>query len=332
MADICTGLSIQSQEGKWFFGRNMDLAYYFNQAVMIIPRNYQYQDRVTGNMVTNKRAIIGMGTIIDNHPLLADAMNEVGLACAGLNFEGYAYFEKEPIEGKNNIAPYDFIQWVLSNHETVEEVKRGIEQLELVDCPINENTPVPMLHWMITDKTGKAIVVEKTKDRLTVHDNLIGVLTNNPTFDWHLTNLNEYLHLTPISPKETKWGKQTLKALGIGAGTLGIPGDFASVSRFVRIAYIRTHMPKIEGDIHSITQFFHMLDYVKMVKGGVITDDGLEDGTTYSSCMDQEKGVYYYKTYENNRINAIDMHKEKLEGTNLIIFRYLTNQDFNYQN
>ena len=310
----------------------MDLAYFFNQAVMIIPRNYQIQDRVSGNTITNKRAIIGMGTVIDNHPVFAEAMNDAGLACAGLNFDGYAYFEKEPVEGKNNIAPYDFIQWVLSNHVTVEEVKKGMENLELVDCPINDQTPVPMLHWMITDKNGNAIVIEKTKERLTVHDNHIGVMTNNPTFDWHLTNLNEYLHLTPTAPKEVKWGKQTLKSLGIGAGTLGMPGDFASVSRFVRIAYIRSHMPKIEGDEQSITQFFHMLDYVKMVRGGVLTDDGLEDGTTYSSCMDQEKGIYYYKTYENNRISAIDMHKEQLDGENLIIFKYLTNQDINYQN
>ncbi len=310
----------------------MDLAYFFNQAVMIIPRNYQLQDRVSGNSVTNKRAIIGMGTVIDNHPVLADAMNEAGLAAAGLNFEGYAYFEKEPVEGKNNIAPYDFIQWVLSNHETVEEVKRAIEQLELVDRPINEDTPVPMLHWIVVDKTGKGIVVEKTKDGLIVHDNHLGVLTNNPSFDWHVINLNEYLHVTPVSPKEAKWGDQKLKALGVGAGTLGIPGDFASVSRFVRIAFIRSHMPKVEGDEQALTQFFHMLDYVKMVKGGVLTDEGEEDSTTYSSCMDQEKGVYYYRTYENNRINAIDMHKEQLDGGELKMFKYLTSQDINHQN
>lgn len=309
----------------------MDIPYYFNQAVMIMPRNYQYQDKVTGKLVTNKRAIIGMGTVIDNHPALADAMNEVGLACAALNFEGYAYFEKEPVEGKINIAPYDFIQWVLSNHETVEEVKREIENLELLNCPINDQTPVSMLHWMVTDKTGKAIVVEKTKDRLTVHDNHLGVITNNPTFDWHVTNLNEYLHLTPTSPKEAKWGEQTLKALGVGAGTFGIPGDFASVSRFVRIAFIRSHMPKVEGDVQAITQFFHMLDYVKMVKGGVLTDEGLDDYTTYSSCMDQDQGIYYYKTYENNRINGIDLHKEQLEGTELKIFNYFNNQDIHYQ-
>ena len=331
-ANMCTGLSIQSLDGKWFFGRNMDLAYHFNQSVMIIPRNFQYQDKVTGNSVTNKRAIIGMGTVIDGHPVLADAMNEAGLGCAGLNFQGYAYFEKDPVEGKHNIAPYDFMQWVLSNHETVEEVKQGMAQVELVDRPINDKTPVPTLHWMIADKTGKAIVVEKTKDGITVHDNPVGVMTNNPTFDWHLTNLNEYLHLTPTAPKQVKWGEHTLNSLGIGAGTIGMPGDFASVSRFVRIAYIRAHMPEIKGDMESVTQFFHMLDYVKMVRGGVLTDDGLEDATTYSSCMDQQKGIYYYRTYENNRINAIDLHKEQLEGTEVKLFDYLTNQDINYQN
>jgi len=329
---MCTGLSIQTQEGNWFFGRNMDLAYQFNQSVMIIPKNYEFKDRVSGNIVKNNRPIIGMGTVIDHHPVFADAMNDVGLACAGLNFEGYAYFEKDPVEGKNNIAPYDFIQWVLSNHETVDEVKEEIKNLELVDCPINDQTPVPTLHWMIVDKTGKAIVVEKTKDGLKVHDNPIGVMTNNPTFDWHLTNLNEYLHLSPTSPKQAKWGEHTLDALGVGAGTIGMPGDFATVSRFVRIAYIRAHMPKLNDDVEAITQFFHMLDYVKMVKGGVLTDQGLDDLTIYSSCMDQEKGIYYYKTYENSCINAIDMHKEQLEGTEVKIFDYLTKQHFNYQN
>lgn len=329
---MCTALSIKSNENKWFFGRNMDLAYTFNQSGIIIPRNYQYQDKVTGNMVINKRAIIGMGTVIDNHPAIADAMNEAGLACAGLNFAGYAYFEEKRVPDKINLAPYDFIQWVLSNYETVDEVKEAIKNIEFVNVPINDKTPVAMLHWMIADKTGKSIVVEKTKEKITVHDNPVGVMTNNPTFDWHLTNLNEYMHLTPNQPKATMWSNQELRPLGIGAGTLGIPGDFASVSRFVRIAYIRSQMPTIENDMQALTQFFHMLDYVKMVKGGVITEEGLEDSTLYSSCMDLEKGIYYYKTHDNSRINAIDMHKEQLEGKELKLFPYVSTQDINYQN
>ena len=188
---MCTSLSIKSNKGHNFFGRNMDLAYDFNQSVLIIPRNYQLQDKVTGDMSKNKYAIIGMGTIIDNYPTLADAMNEKGLACAGLNFDGYSYVEENIVPGKKNIAPYDFIYWVVANHETVDEVKQTIKNLELVKVPINEKTPLPTLHWMIVDKTGKSIVVEKTKDKFAVYDNPVGVMTNNPTFYWNLTNLNE---------------------------------------------------------------------------------------------------------------------------------------------
>ncbi|WP_282192255.1 choloylglycine hydrolase [Romboutsia ilealis] len=329
---MCTSLSIKSNKGHNFFGRNMDLAYDFNQSVLIIPRNYQIQNKVTGDMAKNKYAIIGMGTIIDNHPTLADGMNEKGLACAGLNFDGYSYVEENIVPGKKNIAPYDFIYWVVANHETVDEVKQTIENLELVKIPINERTPLPTLHWMIVDKTGKSIVVEKTKDKFAVYDNPVGVMTNNPTFDWHLTNLNEYMKITPNHPENVKWSDKELTPLGVGAGTLGIPGDFESVSRFIRIAYIRAHMPSIEDEITAVTQFLHMLDYVIMVKGGVITKDGLEDITRYSSCMDQERGIYYYRNYNNNRINAIDMHKEDLDSTEIKLFPYLETQDINYQN
>lgn len=329
---MCTALSIKSKEGKCFFGRNMDLAYNFNQSVMIIPKKYRFQDKVTGKMIVNNRTIIGMGTVIDNHPAMADGMNENGLACAGLNFAGYAYYEEAPVPGKVNIAPYDFIQWVLSNHDTVEELKSSVKNIELVNIQINRATPASTLHWMISDKSGKSIVVEKTKKGITVHDNPVGVMTNNPTFDWHLTNLNEYINITPNYPKETNWSDQKLEALGVGAGTIGIPGDFASVSRFVRIAYIRAKMPPIKTDIEAITQFFHMLEYVKMVKGGIITEDGLYDVTLYSSCMNQEKGIYYYKTCNNTRINAVDMNKETLDPSKIKTFSYLSTQDINYQN
>lgn len=329
---MCTGLCIKSQEGKTFFGRNMDLAYNFNQSPILLPRNYEYEDKVTGETVAIKRAILGMGTVIDNHPAIAEAMNEKGLACAGLNFARYAYFEKTLKEDKKNIAPYDFILWVLSNHDTVEEVEREMEKIELVDVPINDQTPIPTLHWMITDKSGKSIIVEKTKERITVHQNPVNVMTNDPTFDWHVTNLNEYMKLDPKHPETVKWGDKELKGLGIGVGTLGMPGDFASVSRFVRIAYIRAHMPEIKNDAEAITQFFHMLDYVKMVKGGVITEEGQEDLTLYSSCMDLEKGIYYYKTYENNRINAVDMSKACIDNGKMEIFPYQIVQDINYLN
>lgn len=329
---MCTALNIKTTDDKVFFGRNMDLAYNFNQRVLIMPPNYQYEDKVTGNIVTNHKAIIGMGTVIDNHATFAEAMNKEGLACAGLNFGGYAYFEKESVEGKLNIAPYDLIQWALSNYTTVSEVKEAIKNIELVDAPINSETPVATLHWMLTDKSGASIVVEKTVEGIKVYDNPVGVMTNNPTFDWHLTNLNEYLYLSPVHHKKSVWSEKELHSLGIGSGTLGIPGDFASVSRFIRIAFIRANTPTINSDNEAVSQFFNMLDYVKMVRGGVMTEDGLEDLTLYSSCMDLNKGTYFYRTYNNSRINVIDISKENVETTDIISFPYLTEQDYNYQN
>ena len=329
---MCTALSLASNEGNNFFGRNMDIECYFNQQVMIVPEGYKYVNKVTGQLVTNKKAYIGMGTIIDNHPAMAEAMNENGLACAGLNFVGYAHYEKEPAKDKNNIAPYDFIQWVVSGYDTVQEVKAAIKDIELVEVPIMEGIKVANLHWMITDKTGETIVVEKTIEGIRVYDNTVGVMTNNPTFDWQITNLNEYINLSQNQPEDTMWSEQKLKALGVGAGTRGIPGDFGSVSRFIRMAYIRAKSPKINNNIEAITQFFHMLDYAKMIRGGVITRDGLEDVTLYSSCMDQENAIYYYKTYKNSRISGISMRNEKLDAEDIKVFPYQDEQDIQYQN
>ena len=123
---MCTALTLKTKDGYSLFGRNMDLSYSFNQAVTLLPRNYEYRDRVTGNMKKTKFAIIGMASVIDDYPAFADAMNEKGLGCAGLNFPGYCYLEKDKVEGKNNLAPYDFIIWVLSNFETVDEVLKEV--------------------------------------------------------------------------------------------------------------------------------------------------------------------------------------------------------------
>ena len=121
---MCTALTLKTKDGYSLFGRNMDLSYSFNQAVTLVPRNYEYRDRVTGNMKKTKYAILGMASVIGDYPAFADAFNEKGLGCAGLNFPGYSYLEDKPVLGKNNLAPYDLIIWIISNFETVDEVLR----------------------------------------------------------------------------------------------------------------------------------------------------------------------------------------------------------------
>ena len=328
---MCTALTLKTKDGYNLFGRNMDLSYSFNQAVTLLPRNYEYRDRVTGNMKKTKYAILGMASVIGDYPAFADAFNEKGLGCAGLNFPGYSNLEDEPIPGKNNLAPYDLLIWILSNFETVDEVSKELENVELVAVPIDERTPLPTLHWIVADKNGKSIVIEKTKEGLKVYENPIGVLTNSPTFDWHLTNLNEYMKTTPIQPEPIKWGEKELKPLGVGLGTNGLPGGLSGVDRFVRIAYLKSKLQETEDLMTGISQFFHMLNNVAMPRGAVISD-GLDDITIYTSCMCQQKGIYYYTTYNNNGISAIDMNKEDLDAKEIKRFEYLDKLHITYQN
>ncbi|WP_338842592.1 choloylglycine hydrolase [Clostridium perfringens] len=329
---MCTGLALETKDGLHLFGRNMDIEYSFNQSIIFIPRNFKCVNKSNKKELTTKYAVLGMGTIFDDYPTFADGMNEKGLGCAGLNFPVYVSYSKEDIEGKTNIPVYNFLLWVLANFSSVEEVKEALKNANIVDIPISENILNTTLHWMISDITGKSIVVEQTKEKLNVFDNNIGVLTNSPTFDWHVANLNQYVGLRYNQVPEFKLGDQSLTALGQGTGLVGLPGDFTPASRFIRVAFLRDAMIKNDKDSIDLIEFFHILNNVAMVRGSTRTVEEKSDLTQYTSCMCLEKGIYYYNTYENNQINAIDMNKENLDGNEIKTYKYNKTLSINHVN
>lgn len=329
---MCTGLSLITKDGYHLFGRNMDIEFTFGQAVGIIPRNFEYINMATRCKEKTKNAIIGMMTIMDEHPMLADGCNEKGLAIAGLDLKSYNYNESKLVKGKINIPAYDFMLWILSNFDDLNSVRDKIYSLNLMDTQINEKVPAPTLHWMITDKTGKNIVVEHTMDGLKIFDNKAGVLTNSPTFDWHETNLRQYIGMYADQVEKTRWNGQVLNPLGVGAGSIGLPGDFTPASRFVRAAFLRHFALLNTPQQIDISDFYHILNNVAMVKGSVRTAESKNDITAYSSCMNLEKGIYYYNTYNNNQINAIDIHKEDLNAKKIKLFVYKDTLNINKQN
>lgn len=329
---MCTRLALETKDGLHLFGRNMDIEYSFNQSIIFIPRNFKCVNKSNKKELTTKYAVLGMGTIFDDYPTFADGMNEKGLGCAGLNFPVYVSYSKEDIEGKTNIPVYNFLLWVLANFSSVEEVKEALKNANIVDIPISENIPNTTLHWMISDITGKSIVVEQTKEKLNVFDNNIGVLTNSPTFDWHVANLNQYVGLRYNQVPEFKLGDQSLTALGQGTGLVGLPGDFTPASRFIRVAFLRDAMIKNDKDSIDLIEFFHILNNVAMVRGSTRTVEEKSDLTQYTSCMCLEKGIYYYNTYENNQINAIDMNKENLDGNEIKTYKYNKTLSINHVN
>ncbi|MGL5616980.1 MAG: choloylglycine hydrolase [Sarcina sp.] len=329
---MCTALTLITKDKERLFGRNMDIEYSFNQSVGIVPRNFSYENRVAKTNEKTKYAIVGMMTVMENHPMLADGMNEAGLAIAGLNFPGYAHYETTTKEGKINLSVSDFMLWILANFNSLEEVKKELDNLNITNTPFNETTPVPTLHWMITDRSGKSIVVENTINGMKVFDNNIGVLTNSPTFDWHTTNLRQYINLNAEQPTKTiAWSSQELNPLGQGVGLLGLPGDFTPASRFIRVAYLRHTALKYHKDSLDLNEFFHILNNVAMIRGSVRTPEK-SDITLYSSCMNLNTNVYYYNNYKNNQLNAVSLHNEDLNSKSIKLFNYNENININYQN
>ena len=147
-----------------------------------------------------------MGIVVDNHPLLFDAVNEKGLAGGGLNFTHFAKFNENAIDGKINISASDFVYWALSNFADLNELRQALENLVLTNIPFEHELPVAGLHWMFTDLSGRSIVIENMADGMHIHENPVGVLTNDPTFDWHLTNLRQYVTLEKATPAPKQMG------------------------------------------------------------------------------------------------------------------------------
>lgn len=329
---MCTGLILETKDGNHLFGRNMDIEFSFNQSIIFLPRNYEGINTETNRKIKPKYAVVGMGTVFNEYPTFADGFNEAGLGVAGLNFPEYSYYPKEKSENKENVPAYDFTLWLLANFSSVEEVKETLKNTLIVDERISANVPSPTLHWIIGDKTGSLIVVEQSKEGLKVFDNNIGVLTNSPTFDWHVTNLRQYLSMSYNQITSLQVSNESLKALGEGTGLVGFPGDFTPPSRFIRVALLRDAMLKNAKNSIDVMEFFHILSNVAMISGSVVTPAGKNDLTQYTACMDLDEKIYYYNTYENNGINAIDMKKEDLNGTEISIYKYNTILNINYEN
>ena len=323
---MCTAATYKTKDH--YFGRNLDYEYSYNETVTVTPRNYPFKFRRAGEMPSHY-AMIGMAFVQNGYPLYYDATNEKGLSMAGLNFPGNADYKPEAPE-KDNITPFEFIPWILGRCENVSEAREKLASLNLLNENFSEQLPLSPLHWMISDR-DESIVVESVRDGLKIYDNPVGVMTNNPTFDYHLTNLSNYMSLSRSDP-ENRFSKDVeLKTYSRGMGGLGLPGDLSSASRFVKAAFTRLNSLSGESESESVSQFFHILGSVAQQKGCCQVEHGFEY-TIYSSCCNTDKGIYYYTTYENSRISGVDMRREDLDGEKLISYPLITGQQIKMQN
>ncbi len=316
---MCTAITYPAHD--FYFGRNLDLERGYGEQVCITPRNFPLHFRKMPSL-PGHHAMIGMATVMDGYPLYYEATNELGLSMAGLNFPGSAqYLPEQP--GKDNVTPFEFIPWILSQCGCVSEAEKLLKKLNLVDIPFSAQLPLSPLHWIIADRE-RAIVAEPVADGIRVFENPVGVLTNEPGFDFHMYHLANFMNLTALPATDRFTPEKILKSYCTGMGAIGLPGDWSSTSRFVRAAFVKLNAPAELAEASSVTQFFHMLSAVAMPKGAVKLDSGQSDITRYSSCCNADKGIYYYTTYENRRITGVDMHKADLSGSQPICYPLCT--------
>ena len=324
---MCTAATYKTKDH--YFGRNLDLEYSYNESVTVTPRNFVLNFRRMPALEKHY-AMIGMATVMNSYPLYYDATNEKGLSMAGLNFPGNADYKPEA-EGRDNVTPFEFIPWILGQCADVSEARALLEKINLVNINFSPELPLATLHWIISDR-NESITVESVRDGLKVYDNPVGILTNNPTFDYHMTNLCNYMSLSTEAPVNNFSDKVYLETYSRGMGAMGLPGDLSSASRFVKAAFTKLNSLSGNSESESISQFFHILGSVAQQRGCVHMGGGKYEITIYSSCCNTDKGIYYYTTYENSQITGIDMRHENLDSALLISYPLVTGQQIKMMN
>ncbi len=324
---MCTALCLSTKDR--YFGRNLDLDRSYGEEVCVMPRRFPLEFRQMGAL-TEHYAMIGMATVVGDIPLFYDAVNEHGLSMAGLNFPGNAYYPPMQAD-KDNVTPFEFIPWILGKCKNLPEARALLARINLVNIPFSAMLPLSPLHWIIADKES-SIVVESMKDGLHIHENPVEVMTNNPPFEYHIFNLNNYRNLS-ISNGENRFSNAfPLEHYCQGLGAVGLPGDVSSMSRFVRVAFGKMNSVCGDDEESSVSQFFHLLTSVEMPRGVCKTLEAEWDITVYSSCVNTDRGLYYYTTYDNRQITCVDMHKTDLAGDEVSRFPLITAQQINRQN
>lgn len=324
---MCTAATYKTRD--FYFGRTLDYEFSYGDEIVFTPRAFPFDFRHTARRDTHY-AMLGMAHVADGYPLYYDAMNEKGLCAAGLNFVGNAVYTAV-LPGKENVAQFELIPWLLGSCASVAEVRTLLAGATVTYTPFSDKFPPAQLHWLIADR-NEAITVESTATGLHVYDNPAGVLTNNPPFDLQMFHLNDYMQLSPKQPENRFSDALALRTYSRGMGALGLPGDLSSASRFVRAAFVRAHSASGEDETASVSQFFHILGAVEQPRGCCEVAEGKYEITIYTSCCNADRGIYYYTTYDNARISAVDMHAEDADGKALVRYAPVTESQILYQN
>lgn len=321
-ARACTSFMIKASDGSPVYGRTMEFGFQLSSEMIVIPRQFALtatgpDGKVGGGMAwTSKYAAVGLNAL--DMPVLTDGMNEKGLTGGILYFPDYAgYADPKTADPDRAMAPWDFLTWALTNFETVAEVREAAAGIAIIDVAEPTMGMVPPFHYTLHDATGASLVVEPVDGTLKVYDNPLGVMTNAPEFDWHLTNLKNYVKLSPYNAPPLALGGQSVPSFGQGSGLLGIPGDPTPPSRFIRaLGYTMSVTPVAPG-VESVRLAEHIANNFDIPVGWIRPDAGDKsplEFTQWTTVGDIKNLRYYVKTYEDQVLRGVDLMSFDLDA------------------
>jgi choloylglycine hydrolase len=308
--------------GDTYFGRNLDLDYDLGQSLVVTPRNYPFKFKKLKTL-NNHYAMVGIASVIDGYPLYFDATNEYGLSIAGLRFREEVKSSKTK-PNKINLAQFEFIPYILGTCRNVKEALEVINKVVLLNLDFSKKIKSSKLHYMIADKK-ECYVIESLSNGLNVYKNPYGVLTNSPPFPYHLENVRLFLNLTNELVESKNYDSLKLTSFTSGQGTYGLPGDVTSPSRFVKAVFLKTHSKSRRDEGSNVNQFLRILDNVSFVRGEAISEANLLITTIYSTCVNLNKLIFYYKTYNNPLYYSLELKKLNLDTKDL--YQYSLNDE-----
>jgi len=348
---MCTGIRLKAKDGTAVHARTLEFGVDIHSDIIIIPEGYERvgstpkkseKDRaLPGKSWKSKYASVGMSAL--GLDVIVDGVNEKGLAIGLFYFPGTAgYMKYNSSDASKTIGPWEVGSFLLENYANIKEVKdidTGICSIVVPPVILEKFNPkeAPPVHFVVSDKTGQSIVIEYVDGKVNIHDNPLGVITNSPAFDWHMTNLRNYLNFSftnaapmVLGSEEEGLGEVVLNQFGQGSGMVGIPGDFTPPSRFVRaVAYsqsVSNDSPfRAETGEEAVLQAFHLLNNFDIPKGVALDRHEVEkktaqgnsahvvhaDYTLWTSAVNLAEQKYYFRTYDNSQIRMIDLNAKK---------------------
>jgi choloylglycine hydrolase len=313
----CTGISLKSGDGAAIRGRTLEFGFPMQSKVLVVPAGKEFSgtlpDGGKGLTYTSRYAFVGANAL--GLPAILDGLNDQGLSVGLFYFPGYAKYTDATAENASRaLAPQEFGTWVLANFATVDEVREAVKNIVLVPTPAaglgSPQGAVAGAHFFLQDKSGKSLVVEPVDGTLKVHDAPLGVMTNAPTYDWHMTNLANYINLSPKDVEQEKLGGTTLSAFGSGSGMLGLPGDFTPPSRLVRAAMFSQAAVPNQTAEDAVLAAFHILNQFDIPKGSVINaavGEPTPEITEWTSVADLKNLRWYFRTHTDQSIRMVDL-------------------------